>query len=117
MDERIITVNVRVPVVYMARDVMILMRSTSITRAIGRGGGLKLKIKTFLGPEMATSEACTIWAQKKSGILRDGVYSASLCSLAARYDNAIPTRFLAPIDSLKIPAQGIFASVPVFLYF
>ncbi len=31
--------------------------------------------------------------------------SASLCSLAGRYDNPIPTRFLAPIDFLKIPAQ------------
>jgi hypothetical protein len=30
--------------------------------------------------------------------------SASLCSLAGRYDNPIPLRFLAPIDSLKIPA-------------
>ncbi len=29
--------------------------------------------------------------------------SASLCSLAGRYDNPIPFRFLAPIDSLKIP--------------
>jgi hypothetical protein len=28
-----------------------------------------------------------------------------LCSLAGRYDNPIPTRLLAPIDSLKIPAQ------------
>jgi hypothetical protein len=31
--------------------------------------------------------------------------SASLCSLAGRYDNPIPIRFLAPIDCLKIPAQ------------
>ncbi len=31
--------------------------------------------------------------------------SASLCSLAGRYDNPIPPRFLAPIDYLKIPAQ------------
>ncbi len=30
--------------------------------------------------------------------------SASLCSLAGRYDNPIPTRLLAPIDCLKIPA-------------
>jgi hypothetical protein len=29
---------------------------------------------------------------------------ASLCSLAGRYNNPIPTRFLAPIDCLKIPA-------------
>ncbi len=27
------------------------------------------------------------------------------CSLAGRYDNPIPTRFLAPIVGLKIPAQ------------
>jgi hypothetical protein len=30
--------------------------------------------------------------------------SASLRSLAGRYDNPIPHRFLAPIDFLKIPA-------------
>ncbi len=34
-----------------------------------------------------------------------GMNSASLCSLAGWYDNPIPPRFLAPIDSLKIPAQ------------
>ncbi len=33
-----------------------------------------------------------------------GINSANLCSLAGRYDNPIPPRFLAPIDSLKIPA-------------
>jgi len=33
-----------------------------------------------------------------------GINSASLCGLADRYDNITP-RFLAPIDSLKIPAQ------------
>jgi hypothetical protein len=32
--------------------------------------------------------------------------SASLCSLAGRYDNTIPTRFLVPIDCLKILAQA-----------
>ncbi len=31
-------------------------------------------------------------------------YSTSLCSLASRYDNPIPTQCLAPIDFLKIPA-------------
>ncbi len=35
-----------------------------------------------------------------------GMNSASLCSLAGRYNNPIPPRFLAPIDSLKIPAQA-----------
>jgi hypothetical protein len=33
-----------------------------------------------------------------------GMNSASLCSLAGRYNNPIPTRCLAPIDFLKIPA-------------
>ncbi len=33
-----------------------------------------------------------------------GIDSASLCSLAGRYENPIPTRFLAPIDCSKIPA-------------
>jgi hypothetical protein len=32
------------------------------------------------------------------------INSASLCSLAGRYDNPIPPRFLALIDFLKIPA-------------
>jgi hypothetical protein len=36
-----------------------------------------------------------------------GMNSASLCSLAGRYDNPIPPRFLAPIDSLKIPALSL----------
>ncbi len=36
---------------------------------------------------------------------RPGINSCSLCSLAGRYDNPIPTRFLAPIDCAKIPAQ------------
>ncbi len=36
--------------------------------------------------------------------LFQGMNSASLCSLAGRYDNPIPNRFLAPIDCLKIPA-------------
>ncbi len=34
-----------------------------------------------------------------------GMNSASLCSLAGRYDNPIPTRSLALIDCLKTPAQ------------
>jgi hypothetical protein len=33
--------------------------------------------------------------------------SASLCSLAGRYNNPIPTPCLAPIDFLKIPAQYV----------
>jgi hypothetical protein len=39
----IYTVTINVPVVNMARDVMILTQKTSITRAIGRGGPKKVK--------------------------------------------------------------------------
>jgi len=35
------------------------------------------------------------------------IESAWLCSLEGRYDNTIPTRFLAPIDCYKIPAQVV----------
>ncbi len=33
-----------------------------------------------------------------------GTNSARMCSLAGRYENSIPSRFLAPIDCIKIPA-------------
>ncbi len=42
--------------------------------------------------------------------------SASLRSLAGRYDNPIPTRFLSPIDCLKIPAQGGVCWLPAPLH-
>ncbi len=53
-----------------------------------------------------------------------GINSARLWSLVGRYDNPIPTRFLAPIDCFKIPAQDVthcffptnFSSYP-FLFF
>jgi hypothetical protein len=35
-----------------------------------------------------------------------GINSASLCSLAGRYDNHIPPQFPASTDCLKIPALG-----------
>ncbi len=36
-----------------------------------------------------------------------GINSARLCSLTGRYDNPFPTRFLAPIDCLKIPPLDV----------
>jgi hypothetical protein len=39
--------------------------------------------------------------------LFQGTDSARLCSLAGRYDHPIASRFLAPIDCLKIQAQII----------
>ncbi len=41
-----------------------------------------------------------------------GINSASLCILAGRYDNPLPTRFLAPIEWLKIPALAMGGSEP-----
>jgi hypothetical protein len=42
---------------------------------------------------------------------------ASLCSQAGRYDNPIPPRFLAPIDSLKIPAQLLIYGTTLTIIF
>jgi hypothetical protein len=39
-----------------------------------------------------------------------GINTASLCCLAGRYDNPIPTRCLAPKDFLEIP---VLVQVPV----
>ncbi len=50
----------------MVGDVMILMRENPISRLL-EGVEWALKIETFLGPEMATSEASAIGTQK-SGV-------------------------------------------------
>ncbi len=42
-----------------------------------------------------------------------GINSASICSLAGRYDNPIPTRFLAFINCLKIPS--LYCSQVLFI--
>ncbi len=42
-------ITINVPVVYMARDEMMLMWAISITRGIGRGGPWKSRL--FLGPK------------------------------------------------------------------
>jgi hypothetical protein len=41
--------------------------------------------------------------------------SASLCSLAGRYNNPVPTWFLVPIDCLKIPALTAIGQKKIFL--
>jgi hypothetical protein len=49
-----------------------------------------------------------IWESTKTIFLvlrSQRIYSPSLCSPAGRYVNPTPTRFLAPIDCYKIPAQ------------
>ncbi len=57
----ILTINV--PVVYMARYryVLVLRCATSLRGALE---GVGPENRDFLGPEMATSEASAIWAQK-----------------------------------------------------
>ncbi len=52
----------------------------------------------------------SFWTFKEHKNKFYGSNSASLCSLAGRYDNSIPTSFLATIDCLKIPAQDAFKS-------
>jgi len=49
----------------MARDVIVLMRQIHFE---GQWKGWTLKIETFLGPEMASSEASAIWTLKNSTV-------------------------------------------------
>jgi hypothetical protein len=68
--KRHITINVTV--VYMVRDVLILMGKIHFEGHYWEGWALK--IETFLGPEMATSEASVIWAQKIEIFFRSILY-------------------------------------------
>ncbi len=45
-----------------------------------------------------------------------GIDSVSIWILAGRYDNPIPTRFLAPIDNSKILARSYFLRHFAFTY-
>jgi hypothetical protein len=54
--------------------------------------------------EMAEPVFLNLYGAQDSRNRCQGIKSASLCSMAGRYDNPIPTRCLAPIDFLKIPA-------------
>jgi hypothetical protein len=51
--------------------------------------------------------SCAEILEQSMGDRFQGINSTSLCSLAGRYDNPIPTRFLASIDCLTIPALAI----------
>ncbi len=55
-----ITLTINVPVVYMAREVMILIRANPLQGSLKGVGPENL---TFLGPEMASSESSALWAQ------------------------------------------------------
>jgi hypothetical protein len=58
---------------------------------------LPVKLSNLLSRDFIAFKEPKNWFQE--------INYASLCSLAGRYDNSIPTRFLAPLDCSKIPAQ------------
>jgi hypothetical protein len=59
--------QIKVPVVYMARDVMILIGENPFR---GPLEGVGLENRDFLGPWMETSEASAIWAQQSFVFLK-----------------------------------------------
>ncbi len=54
-------ITINVSVVYIERDVMILMQEI-LNEGHWKGWALRYKNETFLDPEMATSEASAFWA-------------------------------------------------------
>jgi hypothetical protein len=52
---------------------------------------------------------CPNFRQCMGGLGTGSTGPPSLCSLAARYDNPIPARFLAPIDCSKIPGLRLWS--------
>jgi hypothetical protein len=54
------SITINVPVVYMAWDIMILVRENPFR---GPLEGVGPENRDFWGPEMATSEASAIWAE------------------------------------------------------
>jgi hypothetical protein len=68
--------------------------------------------KNMLLPLVAFFQSGVILYQSPNFLLlrSPGIDSASLCSLASRYDNPISTRFLAPMDCSKIPVTGCSGS-------
>ncbi len=78
----------------------------------GSATSLKLNLEFWLNSEYklnnSTETQCTepdlnFYGAQES-LHFQGINSASLCSLAGRYDNPIPSRFLVSIDGLQIPA-------------
>ncbi len=62
--------------------------------------------KAHQGTSKGTRNLCRyFWTFKETRNRFQGIAFASLCSLEGRYDNHIPTRFLAPRNCFKIPAQ------------
>jgi hypothetical protein len=73
-----------------------------VTAVRGRGGGAGVGRGGVVGQRIPRARICK--RLRSPGIEFQGFDFASLCSLAGRYDNPIPTRFLTLIDYTKIPA-------------
>ncbi len=58
-----------------------------------------------------TIQSSNFWTFKEPRNWFQKINSASLCSLACRYDNPIPTRFLANMEYFKIKTTGANAEV------
>ncbi len=66
-------------------------------------GGLETSRNSVVVPAFQSPNVQTFKEPKNRS---QGINFVSLCSLVGQYDNPIPTRFIAPIDCLKIPAQA-----------
>jgi hypothetical protein len=78
---------------------------------------LYFSVKDIRG-DWGVNESCRARIFKRlwsSGIDSKEWITASLSILAGRYDNPIPTRFLASIDCLKIPAQTCMYCTALYL--
>jgi hypothetical protein len=67
--------TINVPVVYMARNVMILMRENPFRGSLE---GVGPENRDFLGPEMAMREASAIWTQKSFHWFDENVLDKSI---------------------------------------
>ncbi len=63
------------------------------------------KVNFFVFFYNNTIQSPNFWTFKEPKNQFQGINTARWCSLAGRYDNPIPTRFLAPLDCVKIPTQ------------
>ncbi len=63
--------------------------------------------------EGTRGQSPNFWTYEEPRNQFQGINSDSLCSLAGRYNNPIPTRFLAPLECLK----GVWHEIFDFKFF
>jgi hypothetical protein len=64
-----------------------------------------------------TSNRVVVPARRAGNRFLGSLKGLQIRALAGRYDKPIPTRFLAPIDCLKIPAQCLPSFIRVYFIF